>query len=54
MRWTADGKTSEEIAIILDISERTVNFHVRNVMAKLHANNKSSAVALSSRLGVLS
>ncbi|WP_431113399.1 autoinducer binding domain-containing protein [Variovorax paradoxus] len=53
MRWTADGKTSEEIAAILGLSTPTVNFHIRNAIAKLRANNKNSAVARSSRLGIL-
>lgn len=53
LRWTADGKTSDEIAQILDISKRTVNFHIRNASTRLHANNKNSAVALASRLGIL-
>lgn len=53
LRWTADGKTSEEIAEILGVSKPTVNYHIRNAIAKLRANNKNSAVARSSRLGVL-
>lgn len=53
LRWTADGKTSDEIADILGISKPTVNFHIRNAIARLRANNKNSAVARSSRLGVL-
>lgn len=53
LRWTADGKTSDEIAQILEISKRTVNFHVRNASIRLRANNKNSAVALASRLGIL-
>lgn len=43
IRWTADGKTSYEISIILSIAERTVNFHLNNVMAKLDSHNKISA-----------
>ncbi|MBT2337132.1 LuxR family transcriptional regulator [Variovorax paradoxus] len=53
LRWTADGKTSEEIATILGISKPTVNFHIRNAIVKMRANNKNSAVARSSRLGIL-
>jgi len=43
LRWTADGKTSYEISIILGIAERTVNFHLNNVMTKLDSHNKISA-----------
>jgi LuxR family transcriptional regulator len=53
LRWTADGKTSEEIAAILAISARTVDFHIRNAIANLRVNNRSSAIARSSRLGIL-
>jgi len=43
IRWTADGKTSYEISVILGIAERTVNFHLNNVMVKLNSHNKISA-----------
>ena len=44
LRWTAAGKTSCEIGIILGISARTVNFHITSILAKLHAVNKTQAV----------
>ncbi len=53
MRWTADGKTSHEIATILGISERTVNFHLNNVMAKLDAHNRISATVKAISLGLI-
>lgn len=53
LRWTADGKTSSEIADILYISERTVNFHVNNVIAKLGACNKTNATVRAAMLGLL-
>jgi LuxR family transcriptional regulator len=53
LRWTADGKTSGQIADILQISERTVNFHVANAMAKLNAANKTAAVVRATVLGLL-
>lgn len=34
LRWTAEGKTSAEIAMILSISENTVNFHQKNMQKK--------------------
>lgn len=51
--WTGDGKTSDEIASILCISKPTVEFHLRNAMARLGAPTKSSAAACASRLGLL-
>ncbi|MDQ0027903.1 LuxR family transcriptional regulator [Variovorax paradoxus] len=53
LRWTGDGKTSNEIAAILCISKPTVDFHLKNAMARLGAATKSSAAAFASRLGLL-
>ena len=53
LRWTAEGKTSSEVADILRIAERTVNFHINNAMVKLNANNKTAAVIRASVLGLL-
>lgn len=53
LRWSAEGKTASEIALILSISERTVTFHVVNVMQKLNVNNKISAVLRAVMLGLL-
>jgi len=53
LRWTADGKTAGEISSILNISERTVNFHIRNVITKLNAANKTSAAVKAALLGLL-
>jgi len=53
LRWTGDGKTSDEIASILCISKPTVDFHLRNAMARLGASTKCSAAAFASRLGLL-
>jgi len=53
LRWTGDGKTSGEISDILNISERTVNFHIGNAMIKLHAPNKAAAVVRAAMLGML-
>ena len=53
LRWTADGKTAGEIAAILKIAERTVNFHVNNAVVKLNAANKTSAAVKAAILGLL-
>lgn len=53
LRWTADGKTSSEISSILNITERTVNFHINNVVTKLNAANKTSAAIKAAILGLL-
>lgn len=50
--WMSRGKTNWEIAAILDISERTVKFHVANVIHKLGANNRTHAIVLGMRCGL--
>ena len=53
LRWTGEGKTSGEIADILNITERTVNFHIGKAIAKLNAVNKTAAVLRAAMLGLL-
>jgi LuxR family quorum-sensing system transcriptional regulator SolR len=53
LRWTCDGKTSEDIAQILGLSEATVNFHVRNACAKLGTSNKTAATVRAALMGLL-
>lgn len=53
LKWTAEGKTSGEISDILNVSERTINFHVANAMDKLNAVNKTAAVILAAMTGML-
>ncbi len=53
LRWTAEGKTAYEIGQILIVSERTVNFHINNVVAKLGASNKTQAAVKAAALGML-
>lgn len=53
LRWTADGKTACEISMILGISERTVNFHLNNIMSKFGVNNKISAAIQAVLFGII-
>lgn len=43
--WVSEGKTSWEIALILGISERTVNFHLAQLHHKLGARNRHQGLA---------
>ncbi len=43
--WVAEGKTTWEIARILKIAERTVVYHLENIIAKLEVRNRQQAVA---------
>jgi DNA-binding CsgD family transcriptional regulator len=53
LQWTADGKTSSEVADILNVSTDTVNFHIKNAILKLQVANKAAAVARAAVLGLL-
>ena len=53
LRWTAEGKTSADVSDIIQIAERTVNFHVNNALIKLGASNKTSATIKAAVLGLL-
>lgn len=54
LQWIAYGKTTWDISRILSISENTVNFHVKNAMRKLEANNRMAAVVTAIRYGLIS
>jgi len=51
--WTSAGKTSVEIARILDLSEHTVNHYLNNAARKLDAVNRTQAVAYAIRNGFI-
>lgn len=53
LKWTAAGKTAPQIATLLKISERTVNFHVTAIVEKLDAVNKTQAAVKAALLGLL-
>ncbi len=53
LTWSKRGKSSWEISAILNISERTVNFHVNNIMQKLNAVSRTQAVAVAIERGLI-
>jgi DNA-binding NarL/FixJ family response regulator len=48
-----DGNRNKQIADQLAISETTVNFHIRNVVEKLNAKDRTHAVIIAVRRGLL-
>jgi DNA-binding response OmpR family regulator/DNA-binding CsgD family transcriptional regulator len=44
--WLAKGKTNREIALVLDVSPRTVNKHLEQLFKKLDVDNRTSAAAM--------
>ncbi len=53
LEWVSFGKTSWETAIILCVSERTINFHLLNACRKLNVYGRQAAVALALRQNLL-
>lgn len=53
LKLAATGKTAYESARILNLSARTVNFHVQEAIRKLGVNNKVSAVIAAAKAGYL-
>ncbi len=53
LRWSAAGKSSEEIAIILDLSAHTVVGYLKSAMRKLDSVNRMQAIARAFRFRLL-
>ncbi len=49
----AHGSTNKEIASALYISENTVNYHMKNILSKLHLSNRTQVVAWAMEHGVV-
>jgi DNA-binding NarL/FixJ family response regulator len=53
LRHIRDGYRNKQIADTLGISEATVNFHIKNLVGKLRANDRTHAVTIAVRRGLL-
>lgn len=53
LRLIRDGHRNKQIADQLAISETTVNFHIKNLVDKLQANDRTHAVTIALRRGLL-
>jgi len=53
LRLMADGKTNKEIASALAISERTVKTHLGHLFAKLAVTNRTEAIKVATRRGLV-
>ena len=54
LNWCKHGKSYGDIGDILSISRKTVEFHITNVMNKLGACNRISAVVIAIQRGLIS
>lgn len=46
LSWLAKGKSNKDIAIILELSPRTVTKHIENILEKLGAENRTTAAII--------
>jgi DNA-binding NarL/FixJ family response regulator len=53
LRLIRDGYRNKQIADRLAIAETTVNFHIKNLLGKLGANDRTHAVTIALRRGLL-
>ena len=53
LRLIRDGHRNKQIADELAIAETTVNFHIKNLVDKLGANDRTHAVTIALRRGLL-
>jgi len=53
LRLILDGYRNKQIADQLTIAETTVNFHIKNLVSKLRANDRTHAVTIAIRRGLL-
>jgi DNA-binding NarL/FixJ family response regulator len=53
LRLVASGNSNKRIAAILGISEETVKAHVRNILSKLDANDRTHAVTIALARGII-
>jgi DNA-binding NarL/FixJ family response regulator len=49
----ANGQSNKQIAFTLSINEETAKTHVKNILAKLRANDRTHAVTLAIRRGII-
>jgi DNA-binding CsgD family transcriptional regulator len=51
--WVAEGKTTEEVALIVGVTANTANRYIAHAIQKLSAANRAKAVATAIRRGIL-
>jgi DNA-binding NarL/FixJ family response regulator len=53
LRLVGNGKANKEIAVHLSLTEVTVKFHVKNILAKLGASDRTHAVTIALKRGII-
>ncbi len=53
LKWISFGKTQDETGVLMNISTRTVKFHINNIFVKLDVNNVCYAIRKAMILNIL-
>jgi DNA-binding CsgD family transcriptional regulator len=53
LRWVSEGKTTDEVALILGVSSNTVNSYIAHAINKFGASNRAMAIATAIRNGII-
>ena len=53
LRLVAKGNANKAIAGLLSLTEETVKSHIRNILSKLQANDRTHAVAIGVKRGII-
>jgi DNA-binding NarL/FixJ family response regulator len=53
MGLIAQGMRNKEVGAALGISEETAHVHVRNILTKLRVNDRSAAITVALRRGII-
>lgn len=51
--WVSEGKTTDEVALILGVSSNTVNSYIAHAIQKFGASNRAMAIATAIRSGIV-
>ncbi|MBI5297824.1 MAG: helix-turn-helix transcriptional regulator [Chloroflexi bacterium] len=53
LHWVRLGRTNQQIALSFGISTRTVEYHLGRIFKKLEVANRTAAVVLAEKMGIL-
>lgn len=53
LKWVAQGLSNKAIAVQLHLGEQTIKFHMKNIIGKLRANDRTHAVVIAAQRGLI-
>jgi two-component system NarL family response regulator len=53
LRYVAEGAGNRDIANLMGVAEATVKTHLKNIFSKLRVNDRTQAVVLAAKRGII-